>query len=63
MPVGWNWTNSRSSSSAPASKAMQRPSPVDSQLLDVTLNILPQPPVAMTTALALKTTNRPSSRL
>ncbi len=62
IPVGWNWTNSRSSSSAPASKAIARPSPVDSHEFEVTLKTLPQPPVAMTTALALKTTKRPSSR-
>ena len=38
------------------------PSPVDSQELDVTLYMRPQPPVAKTTDLALKTTKRPVSR-
>ena len=35
------------------------PSPVDSQELDVNFHALPTPPVASTTALALKRTNLP----
>ena len=62
MPVGWNWTNSMLISVAPARRASAWPSPVYSQELLVTLNDLPMPPVARTTAGASKTTNRPVSR-
>ncbi len=50
MPVGWNWTNSMLTSVAPARRASACPSPVYSQELLVTLNDLPMPPVASTTA-------------
>src|SRR5579875_3304833 len=62
MPVGWNWTNSMFSSDDPARSASAMPSPVHSHELDVTLNDLPMPPVASTTAGALKATNSPVSR-
>ena len=62
MPVGWNWMHSMSIRSAPAHKAMAWPSPVDSQLLEVTFQLLPTPPVASTTALARKVTNSPDRR-
>ena len=62
MPVGWNWTHSMSIRSAPAHRAMACPSPVDSHEFEVYVQLLPTPPVAMTTALALKTTNSPEGR-
>ena len=62
MPVGWNWTNSMSISSAPASSAIAMPSPVYSHEFDVTFHALPTPPVARITALQRNTTNRPVSR-
>ena len=62
MPVGWNWTNSMSTRSAPAHRARAWPSPVYSQELEVTFQALPIPPVASTTDLALKTISRPDSR-
>ena len=62
MPVGWNWTNSMFSRVAPASSASACPSPVYSQELEVTLNDLPMPPVASTTAGASNRTNWPVSR-
>ena len=62
MPVGWNWTNSMFSSVEPARSARPMPSPVHSHELDVTLNDLPMPPVASTTAGALNSTNLPVSR-
>ena len=62
IPVGWNWTNSMSMRSAPAHRASEWPSPVYSQEFDVIFQALPMPPVASTTALALKTTNLPVSR-
>ena len=62
MCVGWNWTNSMFSSLAPASSASAWPSPVYSQEFELTLNVLPIPPVASTTAGASKTTNCPRSR-
>ena len=62
MPVGWNWTNSMSIRSAPASRASEWPSPVYSQEFDVTLKDLPMPPVASTTDGALNCTNVPDSR-
>ena len=62
MPVGWNWTNSMFSRFAPASRASASPSPVYSQELEVTLNVLPMPPVARITAGASKKTNFPVSR-
>src|SRR2546425_5162919 len=48
MPVGWNWVNSMSISSAPASYAMAYPSPVYSQEFDVIRHARPPPPVART---------------
>ena len=62
MPVGWNWTNSMLISDAPARRASACPSPVYSQEFDVTLNDLPMPPVASTTAGASNRTNWPVSR-
>ena len=62
MPVGWNWTNSMSTRSAPAHRARAWPSPVYSQELEVTFQALPIPPVASTTALARNTISRPDSR-
>ncbi len=53
MPVGWNWMNSMLSSVEPARRASACPSPVYSHEFDVTLNDLPMPPVASTTAGAL----------
>ena len=44
--VGWNWTNSRSATSAPASNAMAMPSPVVTVGLVVWANTCPAPPVA-----------------
>ena len=48
--------------SAPAHSDMAWPSPVDSHELEVYIQLLPTPPVAMTTALAVKTTNSPDGR-
>ncbi len=62
MPVGWNWTNSMLISVAPARSARAWPSPVYSQEFEVTLNDLPMPPVASTTAGASNRMNRPLSR-
>ena len=62
MPVGWNCTNSMFSRGAPASSASAWPSPVYSHEFDVTLKDLPMPPVAITTAGASRTKNRPDSR-
>ena len=62
IPVGWNCTNSMSIRSAPAHRASDWPSPVYSQEFDVTFHALPMPPVASTTALALKSTNSPVLR-
>src|SRR5262249_48874974 len=47
---------------APAQSASQWPSPRYSQEVDVTFHALPMPPVARTTAFALKRTTRPDSR-
>ena len=62
IPVGWNWMNSMSISSAPQRAAIAWPSPVYSQEFDVICHALPMPPVASTTLLALKTMKRPFSR-
>ena len=62
IPVGWNCTNSMLISVPPASMASACPSPVYSQEFEVTLNALPMPPVASTTAGASNTTNLPVSR-
>ena len=62
MPVGWNWMNSMLTRVDPARRARACPSPVYSHEFEVTLNDLPMPPVASTTAGALKRTNRPDSR-
>ena len=62
MPVGWNWTNSMLIRVEPARSASACPSPVYSHELDVTLNDLPMPPVASTTAGASNRTKRPDSR-
>ena len=50
------------SSFAPARRASAWPSPVYSQELLVTLNDLPTPPVASTTAAAWKQTSSPVGR-
>ena len=62
MPVGWNWMNSMLSRVEPARSARACPSPVYSHEFEVTLNDLPMPPVASTTAGALNSTKRPVSR-
>ncbi len=62
MPVGWNCTNSMLIRLAPARRARAWPSPVYSQEFDVTLKLLPIPPVASTTLGASNTMNRPVSR-
>ena len=62
MPVGWNWTNSMLISVAPARSASAWPSPVYSHEFDVTLNDLPMPPVASTTAGASNRMKLPVSR-
>ncbi|OUZ03311.1 hypothetical protein B0172_02599 [Mycobacterium avium subsp. paratuberculosis] len=49
-------------SDAPARSARACPSPVYSQEFEVTLNDLPMPPVASTTAGASNSTNWPLSR-
>lgn len=48
--VGWNCTNSRSETSAPARSARATPSPVDTDGLVVAEKTCPMPPVARTTA-------------
>ncbi|AOW88351.1 hypothetical protein BC342_19480 [Streptomyces olivaceus] len=48
--VGWNWTNSRSLTSAPARRASATPSPVETDGLVVAEKTWPMPPVARTTA-------------
>ncbi len=63
MCVGWNCTNSMFISLAPASSASACPSPVYSHEFDVTLKVLPIPPVASTTAGASNRTNWPFSRM
>src|SRR6266702_2964381 len=60
MWVGWNCTNSMFSSVAPASSASACPSPVYSHEFEVTLKVLPMPPVASTTVGASNTTNAPA---
>ncbi len=62
IPVGWNWMNSMLIRPAPARIARAWPSPVYSQEFDDTLNDLPMPPVASTTAGASNRTNLPVSR-
>src|SRR3974377_430365 len=62
IPVGWNCTNSMFSSLAPARRASACPSPVYSHEFDVTLYVLPMPPVASTTAGAWNRTTRPGPR-
>src|SRR5207244_7822038 len=62
IPVGWNCTNSMSIRSPPAQSARDWPSPVYSHDFDVTFHALPTPPVASTTALALKGANLPVLR-
>jgi len=46
----------------PASRPRVMPSPVDSQEFEVYFHALPTPPVASTTALALKATSLPVGR-
>ena len=53
--VGWNCTNSRLRSSAPARRARARPSPVAPDGLVVVAQAWPRPPVASTTARARTT--------
>ena len=49
--MGWNWTNSRSVTSAPARSATATPSPVDTDGVGgLAQNTCPSPPVASTTA-------------
>ena len=62
IPVGWNWMNSMLISPAPARSASAWPSPVYSHEFEVTLNDLPMPPVARTTAGASNRMNFPVSR-
>ena len=62
IPVGWNWMNSMLISAEPARSARACPSPVYSQEFDDTLNDLPMPPVASTTAGASNRMNLPVSR-
>ncbi len=62
MPVGWNWMNSMLIRLEPARSANAWPSPVYSHEFDDTLNDLPIPPVASTTAGASKSTKLPVSR-
>ena len=50
ITVGWNWTNSRSRSRAPARIASAMPSPVDTLGFVDWLNTCPRPPEASTTA-------------
>ena len=50
MPVGWNCTASMSMRSAPAQRHIAWPSPVVSHELEVYSQLLPTPPVAITTA-------------
>lgn len=54
-PVGWNWWNSMSSSGRPLRNTTPMPSPVRVWALEVVLYMRPEPPVAITTALAWKT--------
>ena len=63
IPVGWNWMNSMSiRSRARAQKASECRRRVHSQEFEVYFHALPTPPVASTTALALKSTNLPVLR-
>src|SRR5262252_1612094 len=62
IPVGWNWTNSMSIRSAPASYARACPSPVYSHELLVMRYAFPIPPVASTTALAFQKWSFPVGR-
>ncbi|SLF09566.1 Uncharacterised protein [Mycobacteroides abscessus subsp. massiliense] len=62
IPVGWNWMNSMLINVPPARSARACPSPVYSQEFDETLNDLPIPPVAKTTAGASNKMKRPLSR-
>ena len=50
ITVGWNWTNSRSLSTAPARRARAMPSPVETAGFVVCENTWPSPPEASTTA-------------
>ncbi len=59
MPVGWNWKNSMSSSGIPRRNSRPGPSPVRAWALEVTLNILPKPPVANSSPLVAKTWRSP----
>ena len=59
--VGWNWTNSRSRTTAPDRSAAATPSPVDTAgLFVVDANTCPMPPVASTTDAAACTEPTPS---
>ena len=62
MPVGWNWMNSMLIRLEPARSASAWPSPVYSHEFDDTLNDLPIPPVASTTAGASNRMKLPVSR-
>ena len=50
ITVGWNCTNSRSRSTAPARSASAIPSPVETDGFVVAENTCPRPPLASTTA-------------
>ena len=60
--VGWNWTNSRSLTRAPARQAMARPSPVAIAGFVVSRYTRPAPPVARRTARASIRATPPSWR-
>ena len=62
-PVGWNCTNSISSSGNPCLATIDRPSPVFARAFEFILYDLAYPPVANITALALKILNSISLRL
>ena len=56
--VGWNWTNSRSASAAPAARASSRPEPKEPGGLVVRDHSAAAPPVARTTARAAERRGR-----
>ena len=58
--VGWNWTNSRSVTAAPARSAAAMPSPVATDGFVVCAYSSPAPPVASTTASACSRSDGPS---
>ena len=62
IAVGWNCVISMSMSSAPASSAIAKPSPVYSHEFEVIRQAFPVPPVARTIALARNRIGSPESR-